>query len=494
MASAKRALRESPYTVESLRTEAEATRRLLTDRARKARILAKQQQQEQEAKETKENAAADADAAAAAAAAAATGAVEEALPAAAVSGPTEGEAGEAITDGLDGDTVAGEKIDEVAVADEHEEQQLQQEQQEQEQEEFEVEEGLEIEGGFDPTPELTSRFADKSSSLRFVTAEEDARMRKEELASVFAVRSKAAAAEEDNEGEEEKPSISLASVREVSEEGSGSTGEEQKGNSPTVDAAAGGAGKEQGITKGRMKAFGAILEKTLSQSMLGRAPPSGSVAAGAAARTGVSGKMRVLMSPTRQKQQQPSETKAPPVLTPPCKPKSKFFRSIRSPAAGSQVDDKGIGGAGGTGRPLVPPPPAPMMGLLSQIRARAGGAAGNTSSSSSGAGANAGMGGLLAQIRAAKGGGGGGGGGGSGIDAEKGAEDSVLEKEKDSDIIPPPLPQPPAPSLPPRSLFAAAGPSAAAAQGPPPDFFAQLRAKAAEKQALRRAADGETDN
>ena len=371
MASAKRALRESPYTVESLRTEAEATRRLLTDRARKARILAKQQQEQQQ---------------------------------------QEGE----------------------------------------EEEELDVDEALEVEGGFDPTPELKSRFGDKSSSLRFVTAEEDARKRKEELASVFAARNKAAAEEDE---EEERSSTSPAAAGEASE------------NLPpqSDSAAAGDAGEEQGIIKGQMKAFGAILEKTLAQAMLGRVPPSGSVAAGgAAAGAGVgaiAGGKAGLLSPTRQQQQQPSETKAPAVLTPPFKPKSKFFRSIRSPGAGSQVDGDGSGSAGGTGRPLVPPPPAPMMGLLAQIRAAKDGSRG-----------------------------------GSGIDGEKGAENPILGESKDSGIAPPALPQPSAPSLPPRSLFAAAGPSAAASQGPPPDFFAQLRAKAVEKQALRRAAEGETDN
>eukprot|EP00752_Nemacystus_decipiens_P014162 g12593.t1 len=359
VASAQRALRESPYTVEFLQAEAEATRCLLTERARKARFLARQQQQQKEQDE-----------------------------------------------GL------------------------------------QVGEGLEVEGAFDPTPELKSRFADKTSSLRFVTAEEDARMRREELASVFAVRNK------------------TASQESSSEEGSGGSSEEEAGKSHADGAVADDAGEGQGTTKGRMKAFGAILEKTLSQNMLGRLPTSGSVAAGAAASVGVGGKMRVLVSPSRRQQQ--SENKGPAIVAPPCKPKSKFFRSIRSPPGGSNMNDNGNGNAGGTGRPLIPPPPppAPMTGLLAQIRAQGGGLSS----------------------------------GGSGVDGDMGAT-SVLREEGDSSIAPPSLPQPPAPSLPLKSLFAATGASTAGApQGPPSDFFAQLRAKAAEKQALRRVAEAEIDN
>ncbi|CAM9677124.1 unnamed protein product, partial [Hapterophycus canaliculatus] len=200
VASAQRALRESPYTVESLRQEAEATRRLLSERARKLRRLAKQQREEEEA----EKAAAAAPACdkatneqgggvgggdnelAAAVTAAAAPAVQEDEPATAVAATAEENQGD---------------------------------------EEEEVEEGLEVEGAFDPNPELQSRFADKSSSLRFVTAEEDARMRKEELAKVFAVKAAAAAAA--GGPSEGSP---LAAVQDTSQDGgvdgSGPTGAE----------------------------------------------------------------------------------------------------------------------------------------------------------------------------------------------------------------------------------------------------------------------------
>lgn len=468
VASAQRALRENPYTVESLLTEAEATRRLLTERARKARILVKQQQKEKQAKQ-------ETLAAGAAAAVAATS-VEEASPAAVASGSAEKEGqtedANRHDDNDDNDDIGtAEKTDETIVA--HEEQA--------DEEGLEVGEGLEVEGGFDPTPELKSRFADKSSSLRFVTADEDARMRKQDLARVFATRNKVVAAVEDEE--DKKPSITLTAVKEASEEDSVSSSEEAKRDNPADDGAADDAGEEQRITKVQMKAFGAILEKTLSQSMFGRVSPSGSAGDGEASE----GKMKILMSTTHHQQQLDRDAAA--ILTPPCKPKSKFFRSIRSPSAASRVDNDGTSNITGTGQPLAVPPPPPMMGLLSQIRGRGGGVTG--SGSSSGDRVHAGMGELLAQIRAAKGN----GGIGSRVDSDQGA-DSVLGEGKDSGIVPPPLPKPPAHPLPHRSLFAAAGPitATAAPQGPPPDFLAQVRAKAAEKQSLRCAAETESDN
>jgi len=487
VASAQRSLRESPYTVESLRAETEAIRRLLHERARKAHLLAKQREEEAEEK-------AAASAAASAAAAAPLG--PEAPAGVAVPGSGGGGGVEEVAAELD-DAAATQQVSKAAVP---------QLQQQEEEEEMEVEEGQEVEGGFDLTPELKSRFADKSSSLRFVTAEEDARMRKEELAKVFAVRNQAAA------GDEKEPSSSLAGVTEASEGASSNDGEGQEfipadGAAPDDGAsrAEGDAGEGQGDTgwvggtsKGRMKAFGAILEKTLSQSLLGRAPPSGSSAA-AGARPGVgrvaSGKMRALMSPQRQQQQQQqqqghqSEKTATKILTPPCKPKSKFFRSIQSPSGPSASGDVGADGSSG---PLVPPPPAPMMGLLSQIRARGGEEGGTGSGSNSAGEVKAGMGGLLAQIRAGKGGRGS-VSGDSGFDGGEGSS-SAQGQGKDSGIVPPPLPQAPAPPLPARSLFSAASPSTAAvSQAPPPDFLAQLRAKAAEKQALRLAAAAETN-
>ncbi|CBJ28852.1 conserved unknown protein [Ectocarpus siliculosus] len=350
VSSAKRALRESPYTVDSLRAEADATRRLLSERARKQRLLAKRKE-----KAAAEAAATEAEAAATEAEAAATAGSEP------------------------GDEVAIALAAVVTAVVEKAEDE-------------EVEEGLEVEGAFDPTPELRSRFADKSSSLRFVTADEEARMRKEELASVFAVRDKEAAATVAAAAATEE----LPAVRGASESsnaaggGDGDQGRVVARGEGAVDGAAvaagggGGGGGDgspaagsSGMGPGRMKAFGAVLEKTLSQNLFGRAPPPGTTAAAAAAAagTGAGGK-------TMPKKATADAAAA--ALTPPCKPKSKFFRSIASPT--KPPNDTGPTSL----PPPPPPPPAPMMGgLLSQIRARGGGGAGDA------------MGGLLAQIRAA---------------------------------------------------------------------------------------------
>ncbi|CAM9579948.1 unnamed protein product, partial [Ectocarpus fasciculatus] len=139
-------------------------------------------------------------------------------------------------------------------------------------EEVEVVEGSEVEGAFDPTPELRSSRSDKARSLRFVTADEEAKIRKEELARVFSSRGKPAAA-----------------AAGASEDGGGKSGED---TGVDVDGEEGAAGEKAsgdggsglGHTKGdRIKAFGAVLEKTLSKTLLGRAPPPGTSAAAAAA-------------------------------------------------------------------------------------------------------------------------------------------------------------------------------------------------------------------
>ena len=435
MASAKSTLHESPYTVESLQAETEATRRLLHDRARKARLLAKHH----EGIEAEESAAASTAA-----------------------------------------TAAAQQGRETAVA------------QEEEEKDQHAEEGQEVEGGFDPNPELKSRFADKSSSLRFVTAEEDARMRKEELAKVFAVRNQAAAEDE------EDPTSSSAAVREMSEEGRSSGGEGQgstttgsaagdDGPSPTADGAGEGQAYEGlvgGKSQGETKAVGAILEKPLSQRLPGRVPPSGSAAAVATA--GVVGaadwKIQALMSPPRQQQQQQSPKKATAPAPPPYKQKSKFFRALWSPPVPSQSVGNG---ATEPSRPLVTLPPAPMMGLLSQMRAQGGG---GTGSSTNNIGeVQTGMGGLLAQIRAAK------SVSGSGADGQE-SSSCTKGKGEDSGVAPSPLSQAPVPPLRARSVFPTAEPyTSAAPQDPPSDFFAQLRAKAAEKQASRLAAMTESN-
>ena len=125
VATAERALKDAPCTVESLRAEKNVTRALLVDRAEKRRLLmAKQEKQRNEG---------------------------------------DGEAAEAseADAGACGANAPGPDEDE---------------------------EGLEVEELFDPEPEVKSRFGDKRSLLKFVTAGEDARMRREELAMVFGDR------------------------------------------------------------------------------------------------------------------------------------------------------------------------------------------------------------------------------------------------------------------------------------------------------------------
>lgn len=367
VSSAQRVLRKSPYTVDSLRAEAEATRRLLSERATKLPLLANEEQHGQTEQEQ--------------GTASAAGSKDGGGPASAVSSSDEENNGP----------------------------------------DMEVAEGSEVEGAFDPTPEIKSRFADKSSSLRFVTPEEEKKKRREEMAAVFAGRDEATAAE-------------------AAEHGSGG-GSDGGGSRPEGPAAAEGAEKASELvhsehTNGLTKALGSALEKKLGPSFFVRAPPPGSAAACAGRVMGT--KRRVARIPQKQ-QPHRSKKKAAAIPTPRFEPKSKLFRSLLTPP-------RAAGAAGRSACPPPPPPPLPSVagGLLEQIRTKGGG---------------------------------------------RGAVPPPPP-------MPMPLPASPALPLPQRSLFATAGgPSTTAAtvQGAPDGMFAELKAKTAARQALRRAAEAEAE-
>ncbi|CAB1119909.1 unnamed protein product [Ectocarpus sp. CCAP 1310/34] len=288
VATAARALRESPSTVDGTLAEAAAPRRLLS-----ARKLLRLQQQQQQQPET-------------------TAAATASVPA---RGPAAAEAA-AATSTADGQV----------------------EEEDEEEEEFEeVEEGSEVEGAFDPNPELRSRLSDKSRSLRTNGGGGDAA-----------------------EGEDEMAGGKTSAV--------------------------GG-----GHAKGRIKAFGAVLEKTLSKTLLGRAPAT------APGRTRKAG--------TSPRPQQRGSNAAAVAAAASWEPKSKHLRALLSTTAARSSSGSRL-----TGCPPPPPPPPPMLGMPPQIRARVGGGP-----QSGGGQPTAGMGGLLAEIRARgeRVGGGGGGGGGT---------------------------------------------------------------------------------
>lgn len=423
-----------------------------------------------------------------------------------------GGAGSSGTTGDDGSTSGGDSSAKVG----------------QKEEDGEVQDGLEVEGPFNSKPELKSRLADKNSSLKFVTAEEDARMRKEELAKVFGARDTAG-------GAVKAATLSLAPVPEgeVASKGVTNGGQDVPTGAGQSDALAGpGMGVETiakqkggealagglvggGDAKGRIKAFGAILEKTLNQNMSGRAPPPGAVAGGKHLQEGFGGKGRFL-SPNRQAANltvagsNKKEERACSI-SPQCKPKSKFFRSICSPTKGNDAEAAAGVRATADAPPIRPSPP-PMMGLLSQIRAaREGEGAGggqndekaavpggllaqiraqrNEREGGRGNETKAVMGGLLAQIQAKA--------GDQNKAAEGATEDGVVatsgHKVTSASHPMPPPPPPPPPMTQPRSLFGNTAGSSGARTGqggvaPPPDFLAEVRAKAAAREALRRAA------
>ncbi|CAM9444220.1 unnamed protein product, partial [Ectocarpus sp. 12 AP-2014] len=352
MASAARALRDSPSTVDGTLEEAAATRRLLSDRARKLRLSAMQQQQQR-------------------AEAAATTSTANATP----STPARED---------DGPASAAAAVDE-----------------NEDEGEVEVAKGSEVEGAFDPTPELRSRRSDKSRSLRFVTADEEAKIRKEELARVFSSRGMPAKA------------VAVG----ASEDGGGksTTGAGGVGTGVDVDGEDAAAGEKASVDGGsglghansRIKAFGAVLEKTLSKTLHRRAPPPGTTAAGAGSR-------KASMPVTASRPQRAVDEKAAGIAAATSwKPKSKLFRVFLSASAARKDDGDGSRSTGGL-PPPPPSPPAPMLGMLSQIRTLGEvGGGGGCGTQSGGSQAPAGVGGLLTEIRARGDRGGGGGGGGT---------------------------------------------------------------------------------
>lgn len=597
MASTERALVAGPYTVESLKAEMEATRSLLEKRSserRRLRLLANRQARDrrellvgkQKAEEGKE---------------ASEGSRKSATSAINVTTNSDADNGEGVVDARstnsDDCSQKTEELGETSKTKDRERKMVETGDHRQEQEEKEEakeaddagaedvdtevegeippeESSREVEGPFEREPELKSRMADKSSSLKFVTAEEDARMRREELAKAMRARDagddrpqSAGAGDGRDEGLSD-PAVSPTQGQSLSAASAASTvaddgllGEGVDGETGPVKEAAGGGlggdnaegGREavESSPKTRIKAFGALLEKTLSQKLVHRAPPPGTSAAFAAAAAaaggatangggggdGVSksplrGRIRLLSPASKNGRGQEKTTtpkgKSPKakVLSPPCKPKSKFFKSINSNTPGREVGGGAQAAAATDATPVAAdrPQSPPMLGLLSQIRARASGTGGSGGGGAAAAVGGVGisgkkpdMGGLLAQIRAksarnvdddlVKAEGKDGGGEDEHAMAKLAARDDVGDKGNNGLTLGraatlaslPPPPPPPPPMLP-RSLFSSADRPGTAVGGaggrggrggPPPDFLAEVRAKAAAREALRGAAGGD---
>ncbi|CAN0287001.1 unnamed protein product, partial [Ectocarpus sp. 4 AP-2014] len=139
-----------------------------------------------------------------------------------------------------------------------------------------------------------------SRSLRFVTADEEAKIRKEELARVFSCSSQGARG------------MAGANDGESSTNGGGGHDAEREDETAGGKTSAVGGGH----AKGRIKAFGAVLEKTLSKTLLGRAPAT------------APGRTRKAGTPPRP-QQRNSNAAAVAAATS-WEPKSKHFRALRS--------------------------------------------------------------------------------------------------------------------------------------------------------------------
>ncbi|CAM9714251.1 unnamed protein product [Ectocarpus sp. 8 AP-2014] len=343
VASAARALRESPSTVKGTLKEAAATRRLLAKRSRKLSCLSAKQH----AKEAATSATASPPA-----------------PAREHGGQVgaEAEAGSTAEEDKKGE-VEGEEDD-----DEGEELEGEDEQKEEDEEgleELEVEEGSVVLGAFDPIPELKSRLNDRKNSLRFVTADEEAQIRKEELAMVFSGRSSGSAAasgvSEEDGGTNNNNNNGGDGGGDDDTGGDAEEGEKTSADDVGSDSGLGGG---RGSTRGRVKSFGAILESTLSKTLVPAPPPSRS--------TGPIRRASMSALPPRPGRETSDKKKAAIIAKEtPWEPKSKYFRSLQSAAAAG--DGNGGGKTGGSRSPtggLPPPPPAPMLGMLSQIRAR----------------------------------------------------------------------------------------------------------------------------
>ncbi|CAM9915488.1 unnamed protein product, partial [Choristocarpus tenellus] len=248
---------------------------------------------------------------------------------------------------------------------------------------------VEVMGPFDMEPVLTSRLADRESSLKFVTAEEDARQRREELERAIGARGNVDVARAKLHQGGEEACIGNAklpgtpSLEGVDNAELGILSPSDSGLSPRVGWASRSPASVDPITprgnhsrrsealeieeagprlrggNGRMKELSAMLEKSLGQKIGQRAPTPGSAVsplmgasiARAARDSPFSPRSTVGASGGRKKTSSP---------VPPCQPKSKFFRSMTAQAA-----SPGVGAVASVqGRPQ---PPA-LGGLLAQIR------------------------------------------------------------------------------------------------------------------------------
>ena len=553
VASAERALAEGPYTVESLEAEAEQTKALLLKRAEKRRrlLLAEREKRrkERELREKERRERRERQAEEMSGASAAPGAAVEKESAGGDAGAVVGDAEDQSGSGSPGGSCGtnsssncGNKGEDNKGAGDTADADVATESKEEGEGEV-VAEGLEVEGAFEPEPELRSRFGDKSNSLRFVTAEEDARMRKEELAKVFGARDAAGATDAAaaavaggatgpppdggdgaTAGQEDQKTFGgdgEAGSERVRKTVAAMTSDLQGANAASEEAGQGvyrhpDAGLVVGRTsREKRNMVCAQLEEMLSRG--GRAPPPGTTSGGGGdggggggprnLASGLSGK-GTFSTPTRQggarAAGEKSDVKAA-VLSPPCEPKSKFFRSMQSPTRG---DSDAATQATAAGPSILPPPPsrppAPQLGFLSEIVSRGGARAGEK---------KAVPGGLFAEIRARA-------GKGSGASAVEtgfgGAEEkgdaptttitttttvaslgggsvAVLPPPPAaSGMPPPPPPPPPSVGLKPRALFASGGRGGGGAAAPPLNMFAELKAKAAARQAKRRE-EGEED-
>lgn len=512
VASAQRALSESPYTLESLRAEQEAIAALLERRAAAAavencrllRIAERRDKEETECEDGK-------------------GEGEERREVGAkcltAEGMAKSEHGADAEDGSDTEKRATEVTRDAdvktTIVGKEEAPELSAPGGEGER--------VEIEGVFDPEPQLRSRLADKSSSLKFVTAEEEARMRKYELAKAIGA-SRALAVFEEAEamiGEESRPPAGDASAAVPTADSTaapaGRSKDLEMADAGVVDAVLceDGGGTGNGGARERIKAFGAILEKTLSQSKFPRAPTAtlganaaangaGTGAGGAQSPRAVSGVVgrRRFLSPNSRETRLPGENLQSPAKavakTPPCTPKSKFFKSITDSNKACNMERDRDTTPFSEGQASVAPPV--RLGFLDQIRAKAAGTGGG--------GAEAcemrwppppAMGGLLAQIRAKA---------SNLTDGSSSSQEESDNKavqntnangsfalrstvcesfvggsasEEAAVEVPPPPVATPLQQVP---LF---GKSAGGGIGSPPtDFLAEVRAKAAAREVLRR--------
>ncbi|CAM9797494.1 unnamed protein product, partial [Ectocarpus sp. 12 AP-2014] len=203
-------------------------------------------------------------------------------------------------------------------------------------------------GAFDPTPELKSRLNDRRNSLRFVTADEEAQIRKEELAMVFSGRSSGSVAAS---GVSEEDGGSSNNSGDGDDDTGGDAEEGEKTSADDVGSDFSRAGGRRSA-RGRVKSFGAILESTLSKTLVPAPPASRS--------TGPIRRASMSALPPRPERESSDKRKAAVVAKEtPWKPKSKYFRSLQSAAADGDGNGNGSSGGSRSTGGLPPRPPAP---------------------------------------------------------------------------------------------------------------------------------------